>query len=92
MAMEKKIVVITASQLNRELEKEKKDKAPRLDHLKESGGIEEAGDMVLLLQQDDEGEEFNMRDVTVHIRKNRNGPTGQVSFKFDKARTKFFEM
>lgn len=92
IAMERKVVVIAASQLNREVEKGgKEDTEPRLDHLKESGGIEEAADVVLLLKAKDDIPGENFRRIKVYIRKNRNGPTGMVDFVFDKQRTKFSE-
>lgn len=91
IAMENKIVVIAASQLNREMEKDKGEKEPRLDHLKESGGIEESGDLVLLIKGGDDIEGGSLREMKVFISKNRNGPTGKVDMYFDKARTKFIE-
>lgn len=91
IAMENKIVVIAASQLNREMEKDKGEKEPRLDHLKESGGIEESGDLVLLIKGGDDIEGGSLREMKVFISKNRNGPTGKVDMLFDKARTKFIE-
>lgn len=92
IAMENKIVVIAASQLNREMEKDKGEKEPRLDHLKESGGIEEAGDLVLLLKGGEEFEGEKLREMKVFVSKNRNGPTGKVDMIFDKTRTKFMEV
>lgn len=96
VAMEKKMVVIAASQLNRDVEKDG-TRAPQLSDFKESGGIEEACDIAMLLQGkkptkgDDPKFIDTFKKITVHICKHRNGPTGQVPFIFQKARTMFFE-
>lgn len=91
LAMEKKIIVVAASQMNREIERQER-RDPQLSDLKESGGIEEAADVAILLQADKE-EDVMMpeRNVTFHIKKNRHGPTGQVLFSFQKTKTKFVE-
>ena len=71
LAMEKNILVMAASQLNRELE-HRIVKTPSLADLKESGGIEEAADVVILIHAADSGE-FGVRMVDLIVAKNRNG-------------------
>lgn len=92
LAMEKKIVMVAASQMNREIEKAEKRRDPQLSDLKESGGIEEAADVAILMQA--EKEEDTMmpeRKVTMHVKKNRHGPTGEIEFVFEKRNTRFSE-
>lgn len=91
LSMEKKIVVVAASQMNREIEKHDR-RDPQLSDLKESGGIEEAADVAILMQADKEDDAMMPeRNVTFHVKKNRHGPTGQVLFSFQKTKTKFVE-
>lgn len=90
IAMDKKIVVFCASQLNRDIEKEG-SRAPQLSDFKESGGIEEAADIALLLQGKKNEDFPDQKKIIMHILKHRNGPTGLVPFIFKKARTMFFE-
>jgi len=93
MAMGKKMVVFCASQLNRDIEKDNKGKgrSPNLSDFKESGGIEEACDIAILLQSVKKDETTDIKKITLHVCKHRNGPTGQIPFVFMKARTLFFE-
>jgi len=65
-----------------------------MSDLRESGSIEQDADIVLMLYRDDYYNEFSeTAGVTnVFIRKNRNGPTGQVDLKFEKTHQKFYEM
>lgn len=91
LAMEKKIVVVAASQMNREIEKQDR-RDPQLSDLKESGGIEEAADVAVLMQSE-KNDDVMMpeRKITFHVKKNRHGPTGQVEFMFEKRLTRFVE-
>lgn len=92
-AMNKKMVVFCASQLSRDIEKDNngKGRAPSLSDFKESGGIEEAADIAMLLQAQKKEETPLQKKIIVHVLKHRNGPTGTVPFQFMKARTMFFE-
>lgn len=98
IAMNKKMVVFAASQLNRDIEKDSaKGRPPNLSDFKESGGIEESADIAMLLQgkKPTKGDNpvfaLTHKKITMHVCKHRNGPTGQVNFVFEKARTMFFE-
>jgi replicative DNA helicase len=88
LAMARKVLIIMASQLNRELEK-RSDKRPTLADLKESGGIEEAADAVLLLHRTADNDDY--WDVDVQVEANRNGPCVTVPFVFFKRTTRFEE-
>jgi replicative DNA helicase len=58
---------------------------PRLDHLRESGDIEQDADVVMLLYRKDRGQ-----DAVLDVAKNRNGDTGAFTLYFDAARTRFY--
>ena len=93
LAKELNVPVIVLSQLNRELEKDKKRK-PRLADIRESGAIEQDADVVGMLYKpngkDDEDEpEQDGVPVNLLIAKQRNGPTGDVHLTFLKPYTRF---
>ena len=93
LAKDLNVPVIVLSQLNRELEKDKKRK-PRLADLRESGAIEQDADIVGMLYKpsgkDDEDEpEQDGVPVNLLIAKQRNGPTGDVHLTFLKPYTRF---
>lgn len=90
LAKELNIPVIAVSQLNRESEKDKKKRKPRLSDIRESGSIEQDADLVGLLykpeQEDNEdpedGQQSDAEAVNLLIAKQRNGPTGDVRMVF----------
>lgn len=88
MAKEQKVVIISASQLNRQ--SEHADREPTLADLKESGGIEEAADTVILLHQKTDNLDGS-RIYDFIIPKSRNGPTGRVEFIYFEKFTRFEE-
>jgi replicative DNA helicase len=96
LARELAIPVLVMSQLNRNSES-RTDRRPRLSDLRESGGIEQDADVVLLLHnpsdpQDesrDAGASDSIEVIECTIAKNRNGPTGILSLAFRKACTRF---
>lgn len=88
LANEYKILILSASQFSRNLELT--DREPTLADFKESGGIEEAPDMAILLHQ----KEDRMDGTRIYdfiIAKNRNGPTGRIPFIFFEKQTRFEE-
>ena len=90
LAKELEVPVIVLSQLNRDMEKEKRK--PRLSDLRESGSIEQDADVVLLLSKPkDIEDEFqtigNVADLIVA--KQRNGPVGELKLTFRKEYTRF---
>jgi len=85
VTMEQKMVgikysapVITATQLNAEGYNKN---TPGLGSLTESKKKVEHGDFVGLLKTDDSVSPI--KDLFVHVRKNRNGPLGDIAFKID---------
>lgn len=92
LAKELKVPIVVASQLNRDVEREKGRK-PRISDLRESGAIEQDADMVGLLYEpqaeDDSGEDHDGVPVNLLIAKQRNGPTGDVHFMFHKRITRY---
>lgn len=89
LARELSIPVIATAQLNRGLEQRgARLKKPVLADLRESGEIEQAADQVILLFPHGEAD-AREQDVELLIRKNRNGPTGDITMKFAKWRGRF---
>lgn len=89
LAIKRNIPVLALSQLNREA----KDKFPTLSHLRESGGIEENSDQVLLLYRPGvEQPKGDPRETILYIAKNRDGMIGKVDLYFDLKRLRFFEV
>ncbi|QCX33499.1 replicative DNA helicase [Caloramator sp. E03] len=79
LAKDLDVPVIALSQLNRGVES-RGDKRPALSDLKESSGIEENADVVLLLYRD-EYYNANSKDkgiIEINISKNRGGRTGTI--------------
>lgn len=93
LARELDVPVVALSQLSRALEA-RPDKRPMMSDLRESGSIEQDADIVLMIYRDDYYNEFSETPgmTNVFIRKNRNGPTGQVDLKFEKQHQKFYEI
>ena len=90
MARELNVPLLSAAQLNRDLEK-RRDKRPQLSDLKESGSLEQDADVVMFLYRDimynDDTENPNQADIIVA--KHRNGPTDTIPLYFDPTTTKF---
>jgi replicative DNA helicase len=84
IARDLEIPVIALAQIGRLSERRGKDKRPILSDVKESGGIEQDADIVLLLHREsyyNPGEEDD-GTTNVIIAKQRNGPTGEVEMTF----------
>jgi replicative DNA helicase len=97
LARELKIPIIALSQLSRAVES-RATKEPILSDLRESGSIEQDADIVMMIYRDDyynadvTDNDMNKGMTTLFIRKNRNGPVGSVSMKFDGQYMKFREV
>lgn len=93
LARELDVPVVALSQLSRALEA-RPDKRPIMSDLRESGSIEQDADIIMMIYRDDYYNEFSESAwvTNVFIRKNRNGPTGQVDLKFEKSHQKFIEL
>jgi replicative DNA helicase len=91
MAIRLGIPILCLAQLNRENEKEKGRK-PKLHHLRDTGAIEQDGDAVILLHQEERDPElpaWEGTDCECIVAKNRHGETGITNFSFYGAQAKF---
>jgi replicative DNA helicase len=77
IAMEHKVCVVSAVQLNRGLEK-RQDATPQLSDLRDSGDIEQDADQVILLHRNDEKKLF-----FVEVKKNRHDRTVDIVFDYE---------
>jgi replicative DNA helicase len=83
LARELKVPVLCLAQLNRQVEATR-DNRPQLSHLRESGAIEQDADVVAFVhreefyQTSDEDRERVKGQADLMIRKQRNGPTGDI--------------
>lgn len=98
LAKELNVPIIVAAQLNREMEKDKKRRKPRLSDIRESGSTEQEADIVGLLYQpeieptEDGGPEpdNNVSLVNLIIAKHRGGEAGsEIPLTFFKSYTRF---
>ncbi len=80
LAKEVECPVLAVSQLNRGPE-QRTDKRPQLSDLRESGGIEQDSDVVILLHRDDYYDKESPRagEADLIIAKHRNGPTDTIT-------------
>jgi replicative DNA helicase len=93
LARELQVPIIALSQLSRAVES-RTTKEPILSDLRESGSIEQDADVVMMIYREDYYDEFteNKGITNVFVRKNRNGPVGQVDLKFEKKFQKFYDL
>lgn len=89
LAKELNCAVLVLSQLSREADKT--DAPPRLDHLAESGGIEQAADVIGLLWREArrKPKPGNENAAQVELVKNKNGATCTVKLQFFGATQRF---
>ena len=80
LAKELDVPVVAISQLNRGPE-QRSDKIPQLSDLRESGGIEQDSDVVILLHRPDAFERDHRRsgEAGLIVAKHRNGPTKTIA-------------
>lgn len=89
LAKELDCSVLVLSQLSREADK--LEGPPRLDHLAESGGIEQAADIIGLLWREArrKPKPDNKHKAQIEFAKQKNGPTDTVQLWFDGATQRF---
>jgi replicative DNA helicase len=87
------IPIILLSQLNRNVEKDKK-KIPHLSDLRDSGATEQDADIVMMLYREEyyKPDSAKKNIVEVYVRKNRDGMTGMVELLFIRNRMRFQEI
>ena len=100
LAKELDIPVVACAQLNRGTEQRGKDSRPQLSDLRESGSIEQDADVVMFIhrpimssakkiEKDDPDYLEKLREAELIIRKQRNGPIGDVKLIFKNEYAKF---
>src|SRR5262249_45363514 len=89
LARELSIPVLALAQVNRTSE-DRQDHKPRLADLRESGSIEQDADTVMLMHRPELFEPGQHEGVVeVHIAKQRNGPTGEITLAYIKQFMRF---
>ena len=97
MARELKLPVLCLAQLNRQAEASR-DNRPRLNHLRESGAIEQDADVVMFVhreeyyQTNDEDRERVKGQAEIIVAKQRNGPTDDVKLLWQQDYTRFVNL
>lgn len=95
LARELSIPVLCLAQLNRQAESGGGQHKPQLSHLRESGAIEQDADVVMFIHreemyaQDDEQRQAVAGQADLLIRKQRNGPTGDIRLTWRGSVTRF---
>ncbi len=84
LARDLNVPVIALAQLNRGVE-QRKESAPGMSDLRDSGAIEQDADVVILLHREaglgDFGDEKSR--MILHVAKNRHGKTGMLALRFE---------
>jgi replicative DNA helicase len=84
MARDLRVPILALAQLNRGIEG-RADKMPALSDLRESGGIEAAADVVLLMHRATNEMHGDVTDLTLFFAKNRHGPQALCHLTFEGA-------
>lgn len=93
MAKEFSCPVVCLAQLSRSVE-QRQDKRPMLSDLRESGSIEEDGDVIAFLYREDyyDAETENANTLEIIIAKQRNGAVGTVKSAYQKSTGRIIDM
>ncbi|OGS97720.1 MAG: replicative DNA helicase, partial [Gallionellales bacterium RBG_16_56_9] len=86
LAKELHVPIIALAQLNRAIEN-RNDKRPQLSDLRDSGEVEQDGDIVAMLHRESAPEWAGLAELI--IRKNRNGPLGDVVLRYHGVHMRF---
>ena len=90
LATELNCCIVVLAQLNRAVETRGADKRPLLSDLRDSGGIEQASNVVAFLHREDyyqkniEGKQKDFSELEFIIRKNRSGELGTIVLGYNK--------
>ena len=92
LAKEINVPIIALSQLSRAVES-RTDKRPMLSDLRESGSIEQDADVVMFIYRDVvyNPETDDPGKTEILVRKQRNGPIGDIQLHFENQFTRFFD-
>lgn len=91
LAQELEITVVAICQISRATE-QRKDHRPTLGDLRESGGVEEDADLIMLLYRPGYyNKNSDDKSAEIIIAKQRNGPTGTISLTFDPSTMRWHE-
>ena len=96
LAKETNSVIIALAQLSRGVE-QRQDKRPMMSDLKEAGGLEQDGDVIMLLYRDDyynkpeEPSITGKSEVECIVAKNKDGEVGTVKMDFYKPIQRFYD-
>lgn len=90
IAKELSIPFVALSQVNRAIDS-RESRVPLLSDLRDSGQLEQVADTVLMFQYPNSPDDDldNVRECQIHVKKQRNGPTGIAHVQFNKRLTKF---
>jgi replicative DNA helicase len=92
LARELNVPIVAASQLSRSVES-RNPPIPQLADLRESGSIEQDADIVTFIYRPNYYDENADPNVTeLHIKKHRNGPTGNLNVFFDRDKQRFRDL
>ena len=97
MSRELDIPILCLAQLNRQAEVSR-DNRPRLNHLRESGAIEQDADVVMFVHREeyyqttDEDRERVKGEAEIIVAKQRNGPIGDIKLLWQHDYTRFVNL
>ncbi len=97
MARELEVPVLCLAQLNRQAEASR-DNRPRLNHLRESGAIEQDADVVMFVHREEyyqataEEKEHVKGKAEIIVAKQRNGPTADIHLLWQQDYTRFVNL